>query len=548
MNRVGVQSPSELATLLTTYPQPKGTTMRPPRKQLTGDVDLYVRKSKVLAHGDRLREVSTQEQERIGREWAESEGLRVRKVWTELGSAYHERERPQFNAALDAVLSGEVPTLWVYMLDRFSRRGAEDVLKVLGKARVIFWWDQLDSMNERDRERIITEAERARSYSVRLSARIRDSKQGTRDRGEWLGGPAPWGLIVDPKTMKVFPDHETTVEDGSGRTRADVVAWITDELAKNTSARWIVGELNRLGIKSPRGGIWHTQTLISLATNPAIAGLQTGGRTVPGRLDPYRNDRGELVSLGEGIITPELRETIIANLAKSENRFNTTHRITRGSRHRKHVLSGIVHCSGCGRAAPASGKQHVCSSLATAAKACPAPVMMRREIAEKYVIDQWVHRISALEPTDTLALIIAERWTARQKPRETAELAEKRRILAERETVRQRLHRAYRAGAYEGAEELFVSEMRDVSAEIRDLREQLAAADTTLDLGFVDDPETLRDAMTNALAEGNRALVGDLLRLAIDRIDLDKARRRGRYAWREDRIHITWADAGAPAE
>lgn len=521
---------------------------QPARTSLTGEVDLYVRKSKVLAKGNRLREVSTQEQERIGREWAESEGLRVRRVWQELGSAYAERERPQFNSALNAVLSGEVSALWVYMLDRFSRRGAEDVLKVLGKARVIFWWDQLDSMNERDRERIITEAERARAYSVRLSARIRDSKDGTRERGEWLGGPAPWGLIVDPKTLKVFPDHETTVEDGSGRTRAEVAEWFTSELAANTSARWIVGELNRLGIKSPRGGIWHTQTLISLATNPAYAGLQTGERTSPTRLEPYRNARGELVSLGTGIITPETRETIIANLTKNESRFPAAKRVSRTSRHRKHILTGLSKCAGCGRAAPATGRQHVCGSITTGGKVCSAPVMIKREIVERYVIEQWEHRVSALEPTDTLALIIAERWTARQKPRETAELAEKRRILAERETVRQRLQRAYRAGAYEGAEELFVNEMREVSAEIRDLREQLAHADTELDLGFIDDPETLHEAMQAALRDENRALVRDLLALAIDRVDLAKARRRGKHAFREERIRITWADAGASAE
>ncbi|WP_030855253.1 recombinase family protein [Streptomyces sp. NRRL S-475] len=100
-------------------------------------VDLLCRKSKVLAEDDRLREVSNKEQERIGRAWAARNGYTVRKVWTELGSAYSERDRKEFEGALAAITNGDTHALWVYMLDRFSRKGAEDVLKVIGKARVI---------------------------------------------------------------------------------------------------------------------------------------------------------------------------------------------------------------------------------------------------------------------------------------------------------------------------------------------------------------------------------------------------------------------------
>ncbi|MGW2113009.1 hypothetical protein [Streptomyces sp. NPDC001948] len=51
-------------------------------------------------------------------------------------SAWSDIERPEFDKALAAVLAGEVPALWYAYLDRFTRKGIDDIRPILGKARV----------------------------------------------------------------------------------------------------------------------------------------------------------------------------------------------------------------------------------------------------------------------------------------------------------------------------------------------------------------------------------------------------------------------------
>ncbi|MFJ9213729.1 recombinase family protein [Streptomyces sp. NPDC102264] len=84
------------------------------------EVDLLLRKSKVVREGERALSIRAQEER--GRAWADANGYRVRKVWKENLSAWSDVKRPKCDAAMDAEPNGEVPALWVYALDRFSRK------------------------------------------------------------------------------------------------------------------------------------------------------------------------------------------------------------------------------------------------------------------------------------------------------------------------------------------------------------------------------------------------------------------------------------------
>ncbi|MEU6973638.1 recombinase family protein [Kitasatospora aureofaciens] len=139
-----------------------------------------------------------QAQEASGRAWAAREGYLVLKVWIDNLFAWSDVERPELDKALAAVLEGEVPALWCAYLDRFTRKGIDDIGPILGKARVIFDYDGLDSSNERDRRWIIDRAEQAREFSNRLSYNItglrarlgvelpfKTTKASMRSRGQW---------------------------------------------------------------------------------------------------------------------------------------------------------------------------------------------------------------------------------------------------------------------------------------------------------------------------------------------------------------------------
>ncbi|WP_404868229.1 recombinase family protein [Kitasatospora griseola] len=148
-------------------------------------VDLLLRESKIVREGERALSIRAQDDR--GRAWAAENGYCVRKVWKENLSAWSDVKRPKMDSALDAVMAGEMQALWCYALDRFSHKGAESVVPILGKARVIFDYECLDFMDERDRRWILDRAENAREYSQqRLSCNVRGTKAKQHPEGEVL--------------------------------------------------------------------------------------------------------------------------------------------------------------------------------------------------------------------------------------------------------------------------------------------------------------------------------------------------------------------------
>jgi len=496
-------------------------------------IDILARKSKVLTKGDRLREVSTDEQIKQGRAWADRNGYRVRHIWVELGSAYNAaRERKTFEKALAALMDEEADALWVYMLDRFSRKGAEDVLRVIGKARVIFDYDRLDSMDERDRGRIIDEAERARSYSVRLSHRLTDVKTTQRDAGEWLGNLPPWGLVVDRKTRKVSPDH-TPAGGTLGMTRAQVVAKVVADLAAHVTPMALIRWLNDAGVPSPRGARWHRTVLLGVVLSPAMAGLQVrmaGNKTVP-----YRNERGEMVSIGTGPVTWEQIQAATRAL-HGRTSTRTSGRSTSAS---VALLRRRLRCVGCRRAMSYRGRVYACGSLTTGGDACPAPARVLGTTIDGYVAGVWLHAVGSLDPDDPLAHVIAARWAAHERPEQTEEYEEAKTAHKAANAALARLESDRKAGYYDGpAEALYGPARLEAVADLTAALDRIDALMTpVVRPGFLSDEELLREVWESA----DMALRADLIGLAIDRIDVSKAAYQGQHFNGADRVTITWA-------
>ncbi|MBL3803090.1 recombinase family protein [Streptomyces sp. BRB081] len=239
-------------------------------------VDLLLRKSKVVREGERALSIRAQEER--GRAWADENGYRVRKVGKENLSAWSDVQRPKYDAAMAAVLDGEVPALWCYALDRFSRKGAEAVVPVLGKARVIFDYERLDSMDERDRRWIIDRAENAREYSSRLSYNVRTTKAKQRREGRWLGR-VPFGLAVDPSTRRLAPDHTPYLCLAEGRrevTPWQVIRRIYEAIAEGESARGLARAMNAEGLRTVTGKAWAAYSVRQVIIELLRVGHRSG--------------------------------------------------------------------------------------------------------------------------------------------------------------------------------------------------------------------------------------------------------------------------------
>ncbi|WP_164737723.1 recombinase family protein [Streptomyces luteoverticillatus] len=488
---------------------------------------ILARKSKVYGAGDRRRELSTEAQIEQGHREAAEAGALVpaEYVWSELGSAFKEREREDFDEALHALATGKIHVLWCYRLDRFSRKGAEDLLKVIGKVRVIFWYDRLDSMEPGDRRRIIDYAEQAREYSVRLSDSVVQTKRTQRDRGEWLA-KAPFGFKVN---------GDRKLEHGD---RWDTVERIFFTLAEGkVSGRQLCHGMNADGVTSPKGGAWTISVVHRLVNSPVYEGWQTirnpAGNAPP--TIPYKNSRGQRVSvLAEGTepiplhIVKAARENLSRRQPQALAEVEKHHKPAATKRGVAiHLMTDALRCGGCKGAMTMCGSDsYGCYRHHYLGLDCPAPASVNKKAIEDYMAVRWINRVGGSDAGDPLLLAVAERWALLTKPEETKAHREAVQAVEAAQKRLRRLMEDRNKGRYDLMEDLFEEheqEAREVLSEAnRDLAQH--GPTTSLDaVGFLTEPEQVRELWNTATLSMQR----DLLRLAIDYVIVKKSPREG---------------------
>jgi DNA invertase Pin-like site-specific DNA recombinase len=504
-------------------------------------VDLLVRKSKVVREGEHA--LSLRAQEERGRRWADEHGYAVRKVWKENLSAYSDVERPKYDAAMKAVLDGEVPALWCYALDRFSRKGIEAIGPILGKARVIFDYEQLDSSNERDRRWIIQRAEDAREYSQRLSYNVRSTKARQRNEGRWLAR-APFGLVADGRTRRLSPD--TARRKGCDHSPWDLVQRVFREISEGTSARSLARTLNAEGIPSATGKTWRADAIRAIVIHPVHEGWLTvspGGKSHKSPVH-YLTESGERVHCVEDDVLPLM---IPAELASRARRVLSGHQIidnTPRPGRAKALLAGRLRCASCGNSMVADGKSYNCQ-LRASGGACTNPASAWRESIEAYAVDRWLARLSNADLGDPLAVAVAERWTALTRPEESAELIEAMAALKAAEAALERFHADDRAGFYSGRSARYRMPAKQEAEQRVNAAEERVSA---LSGGAVDISFLLNGQAAAAWEDASESLRRDLFGLAVDSITVTRAPKQGVRFDGHSRCEIQWAEVAEESE
>ncbi|MFB6632364.1 recombinase family protein [Streptomyces sp. NPDC056362] len=498
--------------------------------------DLYVRLSL-----DRDGKTAIERQEADCRAWAERNGLTVRKVHVDRGrSGYKAVERKGFDAALAAVTAGVVGALVVWKLDRLSRRGIGEVGKVLDDmdrvgGRLVSVMDGLDTRDDSARGSIAMLAELARAESRNLGLRVGSAKRHLRQRGQWIGGQPPYGLLVDSETKKLVHDPETSV----------YARLIADEALSGKALVHIARLLNEHGVESPRGGEWNSSSVMQLLRSPAFAGLvpmteyreqADGSRKYTHRVSPYRDPQtSETVSIGEGIVTVDERASILRRL---EARTFPSAGRRHGPRRVMSLLTGIARCGSCGSRMSREGTSYQCSKHRTG-RGC-AGVSARVKSIDDYVTRAFLSRLSSLEPQDPLRAVIAERWARREAPEifamrdvVTAEISDEEARLTDLEEAR------YLRGEFDGP--AAVERYSELTGRLGRRIDGLRADLLRMPLPSVDVSAVLEDCLLRGAWEADDASAGrDRLGLAIDRVEV----RRGRVGVRfdgEERCRIVWA-------
>jgi DNA invertase Pin-like site-specific DNA recombinase len=248
-------------------------------------------------------------------------GLTIIKVYTDNDlSAYSGKPRPDYQQMLDDLRAGLYGTVIAWHTDRLHRRpseleeyidvceprnvqtrtvkaGALDLTTATGR------WQarQLGAMARYEVERMIERQRRARDQKVQ--------------RGEWSGGPRPYGWEADGIT----PVHEEIA----------VIRETAEAVLAGASIRSLAADLNERGLLTSTGSAWDGSSLARMLKRPRNAGILQHRGEEAGR------------SQWDAVIDEPTWRSLRGVLEDPS-------RIPSASNVRKHLGSGLYLCGVCG--------------------------------------------------------------------------------------------------------------------------------------------------------------------------------------------------------
>ncbi|MGW0312340.1 recombinase family protein [Streptomyces flavidovirens] len=527
--------------------------------------DIFLRRSTLMDD-----KATLDAHERVLRGAIEAEGLTVRKVWREEVSASKRGvKREKFDAAIAAALARETGALWVYKLDRLSRRGMGHVGIVLDDferigAALKAHMDGLDSRNPNHRIIFAVAAEQARTEAINIGVRTKIGKEAHRPLGHWPGGPAPYGL----KSQRLYPDDS--------RRRAATLVHRPDEYptARKMAERLLEGQsalavamwLSENGIRTRRGSFWRASTVAAWARTPGVAGLmhrkehvvdpETGKEFWRATGDLVLLPDGSPVRVGHGVMTPEERLRVVAALNSRTRELTPgftrsgTKGKRRGARQAQSLLTGIMRCGRCETTMVSAGKQYRCLRRAESGPDACAGMYINAEAADFEVARRWQSWITALDPQDeddvSLLLDIAREWYGHQDPSRALRLREAKAAVEGVVDRRNKLDTAYYVtGSFPGedGEARYAALKGALDSQLAALRQEINDLSSDADLTPLLEPEDLEEAWEAADLPTRRLL----LSLTLKRLTGVPARGRGDRTPAADRIEAEWKTASDTA-
>jgi site-specific DNA recombinase len=361
--------------------------------------------------------------------WARSDGLQIRHVWFEQLSASktHVRRR-EFEKATQTIIDGKSKTLGVWKTDRFDRRGMGAVGRMLDEfdrrqARLVSVSEGLDSAKG-GRMVFAILSERAREEAKDIAKRVKIGHDSHKAEGRRGTGKPPFGLHSTPGSGKV--EHHRD-EYTTARRLADLI------LEKKTT-RDTAHKLNEEGHRTRGGATWSPTAVSKLAQSPLFAGMVPVRRrktdehgnplaTWEGYGEPLRNEQGEIILCGTGVVTPAEWFKIKALIAA-----RTDDRWAKGKPEAKYLGTGSYRCGRmrgkqgtgalelCGGSMSHRGGRYRCEVRQTRGKSICEGVVTLADRIDHAVGQAWINYIIALEPHDPVIIEIAHRWLAFADP------------------------------------------------------------------------------------------------------------------------------------
>ena len=396
--------------------------------------------------------------------------------WTHVGPHYEDlgasgydpkADRPGLDALLAAVRRGEVDRLVVYRLDRLTRRGVVEAVRLVGAlaehgaSLASVEESHLDTSTPMGRGIFSIFAAMAEQESANISQRTRATKEVLQRAGSWSGGPRPYGF----EAVKTSRDGLTVLTLRRHPTEGPVV---TDIAARVLAGASIAGEARRLNLAATRtstGAEWSTSTVARLLRSPVIAGYLVERR--PNDPDPdtgapapgytqvvIRDATGQPLQPWDALVDPADWHRLQAVIAARHG--------GRGPRPTEATLLGgdLFRCASCGgrmsgdRRTNGSGTYRCALHRRGSATCAGAAVAM--SLTDDHVVRAVFDRLRDLDPerdpADAILMsAVVSRYTSHHV--DPATLASQRAalaVLADAETGLDRLDDDRAAGVFTG--------------------------------------------------------------------------------------------------
>lgn len=341
---------------------------------------------------DLQNERSTEDQIDLCRAYAEREGFEVVATYADKArSGASLIGRDQIMQMLADAQAGKFDAIIVEALDRLSR-DMEDLAGI--HKRMSFLGIQLLAVHEGAANTLMVGLRGLVGQLMREDNvhKIKRGMTGLVKQGLSAGGRA-YGYRPDPtqKGKLLIVEEE-----------AEVVRRIYAEYAEGKSPRAICHDLNRDGIRPPRGERWNASALNGNADrvngilrNPIYAGTLIWNRVrmvkdpATGRRVSRPNPESEWQRASHPdlcIVPPSLWEAVQGRKGETRKAHPSHHRRP------KRMLSGLLKCGCCGAGmasygADKMGRTRVRCSAATESGTCPDPKSFRLDTIEQLVVD-----------------------------------------------------------------------------------------------------------------------------------------------------------------
>ncbi len=301
--------------------------------------------------------------------------------------------RPAVQELVKDVEAGKIDIVVVYKIDRLSRSLCDftDLFKLFERHSVSFVsvTQQIDTSNAAGRMMLNILMSFAQFEREMTADRIRDKIYASKKRGMWMGGPTPYGYVLEDKRLKVDPDA------------ANAVRMIFERYVATASSVQVAKELNASSHRRPNGKPWRPGMVLVILKN----------RVYTGKLEIRRT----------GEVFTGQHEAIIGETLFDKAQELMAGNVKLSGRAKRHAvvapLKGILRCGRCGGAmtpvfsnyskSRKSKRRYVYYRCTTDAKqaehACPIR-NISAEVVEKFVYT----RLGAILRRDDVRALVSK--------------------------------------------------------------------------------------------------------------------------------------------